>query len=405
MQNPSSRQRSEQTRWPGIVKVHVRTCKAPSSRCTCGKRVRYQASTWSPRDGKRIRKHFKTEGEAKGWREDATRAVRRGELRAPTKLTIKQAADALIEGMRSGAILDRSGEPYKPSTTRTYDISLRLRVLPAVGHVALCKLERRQVQALVDGWREEGLMPSTIANQLDPIRVLYRHALHDGDVTIDPTSNLRLAAVRGRRTRVAGPAEAVTLLGALAAFERALWGTAMYAGLRYGELRALRWWDVDLEKGKVHVLRSWDQKAGVIPVKTEAGLRSVPVIGALRRILVEHKLATGRGGDDLVFGRTAELVFTHSTVYKRALKAWKAAKLTPIGLHESRHTAASTMIAAGANMKQVSTYMGHANIKITLDRYGHLLDGDDDRFIAQMDEFLEPTNGEAEVTPIGSAKS
>lgn len=260
--------------------------------------------------------------------------------------------------MRSGAILDRSQERYKPSTVRSYEISLRLRIVDEVGHVPLCKLERRQVQALVDGWRKDGLKPSTIANQLDPLRVLYRHALHDGEVTVDPTTNLRLAAVRGRRTRVAGPAEAVALLAALPAFEGVLWGTAMYAGLRYGELRALRWSDVDLEAGKVHVRRSWDQKAGVIDVKTEAGKRSVPIIGALRRILVEHKLATGRGGDDLVFGRTAELVFTHSTVYKRALKAWKAAKLTPIGLHESRHTAASTMIAAGANMKQVSAYMG-----------------------------------------------
>jgi integrase len=52
--------------------------------------------------------------------------------------------------------------------------------------------------------------------------------------------------------------------------------------------------------------------------------------------------------------------------------------LEPIGLHECRHTFASLMIAAGVNAKALSTYMGHANIAITLDRYGHLMPGNED---------------------------
>ncbi len=54
----------------------------------------------------------------------------------------------------------------------------------------------------------------------------------------------------------------------------------------------------------------------------------------------------------------------------RAKRAWKRAGLDPIGLHECRHTFASLMIAAGVNAKALSTYMGHATIGITLDRYG-----------------------------------
>jgi integrase len=53
--------------------------------------------------------------------------------------------------------------------------------------------------------------------------------------------------------------------------------------------------------------------------------------------------------------------------------AWTAAKLTPIGLHECRHTCASIFIAAGVNAKALSSYLGHSSITITLDRYGHLM--------------------------------
>jgi integrase len=71
-----------------------------------------------------------------------------------------------------------------------------------------------------------------------------------------------------------------------------------------------------------------------------------------------------------VFGRDADRVFEPGGNSKRASKAWKAAKLQRITLHECRHTFASLMIAAGVNAKAPSTFMGHANISITLDRYG-----------------------------------
>jgi hypothetical protein len=71
----------------------------------------------------------------------------------------------------------------------------------------------------------------------------------------------------------------------------------------------------------------------------------------LRTDLLAHKLRTGRGGDDLVFGRTATLPFVPSTVRRRAIEAWEAGGLAPIALHECRHTAASEMRAAGLGLQ------------------------------------------------------
>ena len=79
------------------------------------------------------------------------------------------------------------------------------------------------------------------------------------------------------------------------------------------------------------------------------------MLGDLRGLLMAHRLRQGRGGEGLVFGRTSETPFNPNTVRRRAEAAWKAAGLTPIGLHECRHTYASTLIAAGVNAKALST--------------------------------------------------
>jgi integrase len=62
--------------------------------------------------------------------------------------------------------------------------------------------------------------------------VIYRRAIEDGNLAVNPTSHLRLPAVRGRRERIASPDEAQQLLAALAERDRALWATALHAGLR-----------------------------------------------------------------------------------------------------------------------------------------------------------------------------
>jgi integrase len=76
------------------------------------------------------------------------------------------------------------------------------------------------------------------------------------------------------------------------------------------------------------------------------------------------------------------------SIEKRALKAWREAKLDRVTLHECRHTYASFGIAAGVNAKALSTYMGHANIGITLDRYGHLMPRNEAEAAELLDAFL-----------------
>jgi integrase len=89
-----------------------------------------------------------------------------------------------------------------------------------------------------------------------------------------------------------------------------------------------------------------------------------------------------------LFGATAKRAFEPSTVRRRALAAWKRAELAPIGLHEARHTFASTLIAAGVNAKAVTEAMGHASVTMTFDRYGHLMPDGRDEARTRVDAYL-----------------
>jgi integrase len=147
---------------------------------------------------------------------------------------------------------------------------------------------------------------------------------------------------------ILGSRVAHQLLAALPDSERAFWATALFCGLRRGELRGLQWLHVDFEDDVIRVERSWDPVKGPVDVKTGAGHRAVPMAFVVRRELRDHQHRTGRGGEDLVFGRTATEAFFASTIRCRANRAWQAAGLQPLTPHEARHCAISYFIAAGS---------------------------------------------------------
>jgi integrase len=293
--------------------------------------------------------------------------------------------------MRSGRIRTRSGELYKPSTIDGYEAALRTRVVPALGSRRLASIGRRDLRQLVEGLLELGLDASTVRNAVMPLRVILRRALEDGEIAVNPASGLRLPAVRGRRDRIASPDEVRRLLAALPDGDRALWATAFYAGLRRGELMALRWDDVDLERRLIRVERSYDEKArAIVEPKSRAGRRVVPIVTLLADALGEHRSAEHT--PVLVFASARGAPFSGSTVWRRARRAWSAAGLAPIGLHEARHTYASTLIAAGANAKTVAAYMGHASVQTTYDLYGKLMPGSESEAAALLDAYLARAN-------------
>lgn len=395
----------------GIRVRHGRACVSSEEGRRCNCRPSYEASVFSVRDGKKLRSTFPTAAAARQWRVDAQSAVSRGAMRAPTPTTLREAAGAFFAGARDGSIRNKHGHVYKSSVVRRWESALTTKrdvdgraiarrrkneperigvsLLDELGARRLTDIERNELQRVVErmlGWK---LDPSTIRNTVNALRPIFRRAISRNEILVNPTTGLEIPSPKGKRLRIADPHEAEQLISATWKEDRALWAVACYAGLRLGELQALRWACVDLAKGVIRVESSYDPKErAFVDVKTTASERTVPIAAVLRDYLLTHKLDTGRDGSALVFGRTTELPFIGGNVYGRACTAWRKKKLTPLGFHEARHTFASMMIAADVNVKAISTYMGHASVKITLDRYGHLMPNSEAEAAARLDAYL-----------------
>ena len=129
----------------------------------------------------------------------------------------------------------------------------------------------------------------------------------------------------------------------------------------------------------IRVERGWDECEGEIAPKSKKDGRKVPIPAILRDRLLEY----------LVDGPESGRIFIGSRdIYDRGRAAARAAGVEAPTFHECRHGYASLLIAAGVNVKALSTYMGHATIGITLDTYGHLLPGAEDEAVGLVDAFL-----------------
>lgn len=117
----------------------------------------------------------------------------------------------------------------------------------------------------------------------------------------------------------------------------------------------------------------------------------MPIIDKLGVLLADHFILLDHPTNGLIFpsANNPEWPTDPGILRRRTYKRWKDAELKPLGFHEGRHTFASIGIAAGLNAKTLSTYLGHATITITLDRYGHLMPGSEVEARAMLDAYLD----------------
>ena len=127
-----------------------------------------------------------------------------------------------------------------------------------------------------------------------------------GEVAVNPTTGLELPAVRGTRERIAAPEEAARLLEPCPTRTARSGRPRCTPGCGAARCSRCSGQDIDFERGVIHIERGWDVQEGVIYPKTRAGVRTVPLVRALRPHLLAHQLLTGRR-EGLVFGRSAEV--------------------------------------------------------------------------------------------------
>jgi integrase len=144
----------------------------------------------------------------------------------------------------------------------------------------------------------------------------------------------------------------------------ALYVTAAFTGLRVGELRALRWADVDFAKRLVHVRKAFTRTTLGSPKSHK--VRSVPMIDQVAQVLADLSMRDEFvGSEDLVFPNSVGNFLDHAKLRRRFHKALDAAGLKRIRFHDLRHTF-GTLAVQVFPMSDVKAYMGHADIQTTM---------------------------------------
>ena len=192
----------------GIETRHSRSCRSSTGRrCDC--EPTYRVRLWDGARKRRIVKRFSSIAEAQSWRKDARVALRRGRsIESGQAPDLKTAVAAWLAGAQQGVVRARSGERYKPSAIRSYERSLRLRVLPTLGEESLEDIARADIQQLVDKLVAAGHADSTIEATIIPLKALFRRELEQDRSKVNPTAGLSVPRGTRRRERIADPAEA-----------------------------------------------------------------------------------------------------------------------------------------------------------------------------------------------------
>ena len=212
-------------------------------------------------------------------------------------------------------------------------------------------------------------------------------AVKDRRLATNPAAGVDLPRIETEEMRFLEPDQVATLADTMDARYRALVLVGAYCGLRIGEMAALRRSRVDLLRGRVDVVETLVEVNGhhhFGPPKTRQGRRAVPLPRSVVAELERH--VAGLGPDDLVFTAPEGGALRRSLFHRRFwAPATEAAGVAPLRIHDLRHTAVAFWIAAGASSKEIARRAGHASVVTVLDRYGHLLPGEEDRLTDALD--------------------
>jgi integrase len=307
----------------------------------------------------------------------------------------------------AGRLWIASGEAAKleRTTLGQYQQHLDLHIAPVIGAVRLAQLTAPMVRAFEDQIRADR-SPAMVRKILGSLGAILADAQERGLVAQNVVRSLRGRRRRGKERHadkrqkgrlkvgvdIPTPEEVRTIITHLEGRWRPLFLTAIFTGLRASELRGLRWADVDLKRGEIHVRQRADRFNTIGQPKSEAGERTIPLLPMVVKALREWKLACPKGELDLVFPNGGGRVENCSNIVQRAWMPIQIAggvtdkhgRAKYTGLHALRHFYASWCINRRVDgglelpLKVVQSRLGHASIQMTADRYGHLFPRGDD---------------------------
>jgi len=323
--------------------------------------------------------------------------------------------DPLFKNFAEGWLETYAEVECKPSTKRSYEQLLRVHVTPRFGNKKLTDIRRDEIKQFlselsqtthdVDGTIVPKYAKNTLRLVVCALRTVLNAAVEDGWIESNPASRVGRFAKSEKPARQASAMTRDEVEKFLVGVQEICpdWHpfflTALRAGLRKGELIALKWGDIQFGEREndanryILVQRNYSHGRFTSPKSKKS--RRVDLSKQLRAVLLELRdsrlltaMMAGKTSiaDDLVFPSQAGTAMKPDNIVPRYMEpALEKAGLRRFRFHDLRHTFGSLLIQDGASLAYVKDQMGHSSIQITVDTYGHLIPGADIAWVDRLD--------------------
>jgi integrase len=346
-----------------------------------GKGLRYVA-VWRDESHRQRKKSFRLKGDARRF----LRAIEHSRdlgMSANPSVGLVPFADYATDWLVKSVHL-------RAKTASDYESILRVHLVPAFGAVALNRLRATHATSLIVAMRSNGYQDSTLNKVLRLANTVLNAAVTEQRLPTNPFAAVRKPPETRRDLVVLSPGEFSHLLAMIHPHFRCFSFAAVVLGLRFGELAGLRPSNLDLGRRRIFVVEQLTKGPGGPsrgPLKTAASKRSVSIPKRLVDELADQ--LKHRASDDYVFTSLEGQPIRHSNFLRRHWHpATKDAGFDGLRFHDLRHACAAWSIAAGAPATLVQQRLGHASVSTTLNVYGHLLPGMDDRLAERLDATI-----------------
>jgi integrase len=304
--------------------------------------------------------------------------------------------------------LDHMRGQVAPRTHERYGELARLHLVPLLGGLTLSKMQPAHIsqayaKALTSGRRDGtgGLSARTVTHMHRVLREALQQAVRWQLLARNPADAVKPPKVERRQMRTLDPDDTVRMIEAAR-------GTSLLVpillgilcGLRRGEVTALKWRAVDLDRGQLSVTASTEQtEDGVREKETKSGKGRIVTLPAMvlkelrqhrvRQAEILLQLGVRLGDEHHVVAREDGQPLQPRSLTHSFVKFIRRHGLPRVRLHDLRHSHATHMLAAGVHPKIAQERLGHSSVGVTIDLYSHVLPGMQAEAVSRVDAMLQ----------------
>lgn len=296
----------------------------------------------------------------------------------------------------------------KTSTRASYEGIVKNQLIPHIGHIKLAKLKKSDIEDMYNTLLENGrangkggLSIKTVNNIAVCLHKALQTAFENEYIIKNPASIAQVPTLKSinsqkKEIEILSKQEQKDLM---AVCDNSPYGmgiiTALYTGVRLGELLGIMWSDIDFERKTLSISKQVNRLHDYSPnakaktrlgiqddTKTKTSNRIISISDDLLNRLLKYKeeqtqhikkWGNAYNDLDLVFAREDGHYIDPTTFRDKYVKLLSGVGLKPYTFHALRHTFATRALEAGIPIKVVSKILGHASVQITMDTYQHVL--------------------------------